>query len=62
MPNKSFIVLLSYEFRPLSSPYTTFNRVATNMPDRLTAANILKKWFFCRDVGGAGRSVVVEYL
>ena len=39
-----------------------FKSVTTNKPDRLTAANILKKWFFCRDVGGAGRSVVVEYL
>ena len=39
-----------------------FKSVTTNKPDRLTAANILKKWFFCRDVGGAGRIVVVEYL
>ena len=47
---------------PLSSPYTMFSSVATNMPDKLTAANILKKWCFCRVVCGAGSGVVVEYL
>ena len=31
------------DFKPLPSPYTVFNSVATNRPDKLTAENILKK-------------------
>ena len=47
---------------PSSSLYTIFKSVMTNRPDKLTAANILKKGFLCRTVWGTGRCVVVEYL